>query len=155
MTNVAIMLTLLVGPYLLARTISAATGRELAPRSAAAWGAGFLFVFTGIGHFVQTEQLSWMLPDWVPQRILLIYATGVLEFLLAAGFFLKKTRRLTGISAIVILVLFFPANVYAALERIPMSGNEWGPAYLLVRAPLQAIIIAWIYWFVVRRPTSS
>ena len=45
---------------------------------------------------------------------------------------------------------FFPANVYAAFKHIPMSGNEWGPIYLLVRGPLQATIIAWVYWFVVK-----
>lgn len=151
MTNVVILLALLTGPYLLLRMISALTASSFDLGSAAAWGAGLLFVFTGIGHFVQTEQLTWMLPDWVPQRSLLIYATGVLEFAIAAGFFFKKSRRLAGIVAIVVLVAFFPANIYAAFKHIPMSGNEWGPVYLLVRAPLQAVILAWIYWLVLKR----
>ncbi|WP_081459325.1 DoxX family protein [Pseudoxanthomonas suwonensis] len=156
MTNIVIMLILLTGPYLLARSVSFFTGgRTINIRSAAAWGAGTLFIFTGIGHFVQTEQLTWMLPDWVPQRTFLIYATGVLEFVIAAGFFLKKTRWFSGVIAIVVLVVFFPANIYAAFKHIPMSGNEWGPIYLLVRGPLQAIIISWIYWFVAKKPNNS
>jgi hypothetical protein len=32
-----------------------------------------------------------------------------------------------------------------------MGGHEWGPVYLLIRAPLQAIILAWIYWFTIKR----
>lgn len=155
MTNILIILILLTGPYLLARTISALTGREIDTRAAAAWGAGLVFAFTGLGHFVQTEQLTWMLPEWVPQRTLLVYVTGVLEFVIAAGFIFRPTRWLAGVVAIVVLIAFFPANIYAAFQYIPMSGNEWGPVYLLVRAPLQAAIIFWIYWFVVKKTPNN
>lgn len=155
MTNIVIMLTLLVGPYLVVRSISALTGRTLNTRSAAAWGAGAMFLFTGMGHFVQTEQLTWMLPEWVPQRAFLIYATGVLEFIVAVGLFFRGTRWLAGVAAIVMLVGFFPANIYAAFMHIPMSGNEWGPIYLLLRAPFQAISVVWIYWFTVRAGTAT
>lgn len=153
MTNIAIMLILLTGPYLLVHSMAALTGRALAPRSAAAWGAGVLFMFTGLGHLMQTEQFTWMLPEWVPQRALLIYATGVLEFMIAAGFFFREIRWMSGVAALAVLVAFFPANIYAAFKHIPMSGNEWGPAYLLVRAPLQVAILLWIYRFVVRKPS--
>jgi uncharacterized membrane protein len=78
--------------------------------------------------------------------------TGALEFALAAGFLNEKYSRFTGSLASVILVLFFSVNVYAALNHIPMGGHAWGPVYLLVRAPLQAFILLWIYWFVIRRP---
>jgi hypothetical protein len=33
-----------------------------------------------------------------------------------------------------------------------MGGHEWGPVYLLIRAPLQAIIVFWVYWFTIRQP---
>jgi uncharacterized membrane protein len=54
--------------------------------------------------------------------------------------------------AAVVLVLFFPANVYAALNHVPMGGHAWGPVYLLLRAPLQVIILLWVYWFTIRQP---
>jgi uncharacterized membrane protein len=151
MTNIIIMLTLLVTPYLLAQVLSSSTSRTFDLKTAAVYGACLLFIFTGIGHFVKTEEMTWMLPEWVPQRTLLIYATGILEFAIAAGLFLKKTRWIAGVIAIVILIGFFPANIYAAFKQISMSGNEWGPVYLLVRTPVQLIIILWIYWFVVRK----
>lgn len=155
MTNIVIMLILLISPYLVARAIAAGQGRAPDAISAAAWGAGLVFTFTGIGHFAQTEQLTWMLPDWMPHRTLLIYLTGILEFVVAAGFFFKKTRGHAGVIAIVMLITFFPANVYAAFQRIPMSGNEWGPIYLLVRGPLQAVLVFWIYCFVVKKNNNS
>lgn len=149
MTNIIIMLVLLTGPYLLVRFLSP-KGWAIDLRGAAAWGAAALFVFTGIGHFVQTAQLTWMLPEWIPQRVLLVYVTGVLEFAIAGGLLVRRTRWAAGVAAIIVLVGFFPANVFAAFKQIPMSGNEWGPIYLLVRGPMQAVIIGWIYGFVVR-----
>jgi len=47
-------------------------------------------------------------------------------------------------------VAFFPANVYAALQHVPMGGHAWGPIYLLVRAPLQLFILWWIWAMVLR-----
>lgn len=155
MTTPIIMLVLMTAPYLVVRIASAVMHRDFAARSAAAIGLGILFVFTGIGHFIQTEPMAQMLPPWVPERTLLVYLTGILEFAIAAGFFLPKFRRFTGGVAGVVLVLFFPANIYAAINHIPMGGHAWGPMYLLIRAPLQIIILCWIYWFTIRRPEKT
>lgn len=84
------------------------------------------------------------------RKTLLVYLSGILEFAIAAGLIMKKARWLAGVIAIAVLIIFFPANVYAAFTRIPMSGNEWGPIYLLVRGPVQVVIIAWIYSLVIR-----
>jgi uncharacterized membrane protein len=54
-----------------------------------------------------------------------------------------------------VLILFFPANIYAAINHIPLGGHAWGPAYLLIRAPLQAIILFWVYWFTIRQPNTA
>ncbi|MDB5348485.1 MAG: hypothetical protein JWP89_6862 [Schlesneria sp.] len=152
MTTPLILLVLMTAPYLIVRAYASATKRPIDGRHAASVGAGLLFVFTGVGHFVETESMLQMLPPWVPYRGLLVYATGLLEFAIAVGFFVPTTRRATGWIAIGLLVLFFPVNVYAALNRIEMGGHSWGPAYLLIRAPLQVIILLWIYWFAVRAP---
>lgn len=152
MTTPIIMLVLMVTPYLIARMLSAVTQRHHDVRSAAAIGLGILFVFTGVGHFIQTESMAQMLPAWVPERTLLVYLTGGLEFAIAAGFLVPKSRRITGWVAATVLVLFFPANIYAAINHVPMGGHAWGPAYLLVRAPLQLIILFWVYFFTIRRP---
>ena len=155
MTTPIIMLVLMTAPYLLARAFSAVTHRDVDVRGAAAIGAGILFIFTGAGHFIQTEPMTQMLPPWVPERTLLVYLTGVLELAIAVGFLVPRTRRFTGWVAAAVLVLFFPANIYAALDHVPMGGHEWGPVYLLIRAPLQAIILFWVYWFTIRRPDAA
>ena len=134
-----VMLALMISPWLVLRT-----------RAAGAFGLGILFIFTGAGHFIQTEPMAQMLPELVPYRVPLVYLTGVLEFAIAAGFCVPATRRLAGWAAAAVLVLFFPANIYAAFAYVPMGGHAWGPVYLLIRAPLQAAIVAWVWWFTLR-----
>jgi uncharacterized membrane protein len=144
MTTPIIMLALMAGPWLVLRT-----------RDAAVIGLALLFLFTGSGHFLQTEPMTQMLPPWVPAPVALVYLTGVLEFAIAIALILPDTRRQAGWIAAVVLVLFFPANIYAAVNHVPMGGHAWGPAYLLVRAPLQFAILAWVYWFAIRRSPSA
>jgi uncharacterized membrane protein len=154
-TTPIIMLVLMTVPYLLVRAFSAVARRELDARGAAAIGAGILFIFTGVGHFLQTEPMAQMLPPWVPGRTLLVYLTGILELAIGVGFFVPRARRFAGWVAAGVLVLFFPANIYAAVNHIPMGGHAWGPVYLLIRAPLQAIILFWVYWFTIRQPGAA
>lgn len=138
------MLALMVGPWLGRRT-----------QAAGVLGLVLLFAFTASGHFLQTEVMAEMLPPWVPARVALVYATGVLELAIAIALLLPDTRRAAGWMAAAVLVLFFPANIYAAMNHVPMGGHAWGPVYLLVRAPLQLAILMWVYWFTIRRPRGA
>ncbi len=155
MTTPIIMLVLMMALYLVVRVLSAVTHRDFDARGAASIGLGVLFIFTGVGHFIQTGPMVQMLPPWVPDRVHLVYLTGVLELAIAIGFFFPKTRKFTGWVAAVVLVLFFPVNIYAAIKRIPMGGHAWGPVYLLIRTPLQAIILLWVYWVTIRQPNTA
>lgn len=91
-----------------------------------------------------------MLPPWFPLRLQLVYATGLLEFAVGIALFTTKYRELAAKLAIVIFIVFFPANIYAALNSIGLGGHQWGPIYLLIRAPLQIILIAWAYFLCVK-----
>ncbi len=95
-----------------------------------------------------------MLPPWVPVRIPLVYATGVLEIAAALVVLIPRLRKLVGWGLIAMLILFLPVNIYAAFNRIEMGGHEWGPIYLLIRVPLQLILIGWTWWMAVR-PTAA
>ena len=121
-------------------------GRNLRGRISLA----LVFLFTGVGHFIKTEPMSEMLPEWVPARVLLIYMSGVFELMAAVGLLIPRLRWITGIGLIVFPVSVFPANVYSAIEHTGLGGHEIGPAYLWVRLPLQLLLIAWTYTFAVR-----
>ncbi|BCO22375.1 hypothetical protein KUC14_12440 [Alteromonas sp. KC14] len=87
-----------------------------------------------------------MLPPWVPFRLLLIYLTGALELAVGLALFVPKLQNIAAKSAIAIFIIFFPANIYAALNATGLGGHQWGAIYLLIRTPLQLILIGWAYF---------
>ena len=90
------MLVLLTAPYAMVRLLTSMTAGKWDLQNAGAIVLALLFILTGIGHFTHTDSMSQMLPQWVPGRRAVIYATGVSEFAIAAGFLFRRTRRLTG-----------------------------------------------------------
>lgn len=144
MTTPLIMLAILAVPLAIVWNLRR-LGLRVSLDVAGVLGLVLLFLFTASGHFVQAQAMAEMLPPLVAAHVPLIYATGVLELALSLGIALPPTRRLAGLAAIAVLVLFFPANVYAAFAQVEMGGHTWGPVYLLIRAPLQVLLIAWTW----------
>lgn len=147
MVTPAIMVSLLILPWIV---VTVMRRDKEAKRSAGVLGVCLVFLFTGVGHFIKTEPMAQMLPGFVPLRTLGVIATGVLELLLALLILAPAARRAVGLCLIGMLVLFLPVNIYAAINRVPMGGHAWGIWYLAIRVPLQALLIAWIYYFAVR-----
>jgi uncharacterized membrane protein len=113
-------------------------------------GLAFVFAFAALGHFVRTDAMAEMIPPPVPQRRALIQVSGVFEFVLAILVLAWPKSHLVGLMIIGFLIAIFPSNVYAAVRRVDFGGHSAGPRYLLVRAPLQLLLILWTYWFVLR-----
>ncbi|MGX6649072.1 DoxX family protein [Maricaulaceae bacterium MS644] len=151
MTIELIILAILVTPFLATLAFVRAPSD---PRAIAAGRLGLAaaFVFFAAGHFMATQAMATMFPPFVPEPELIVYATGIVEALIAVGLVLPQTRRLAGMAAIIVFIAFFPANIYAAFMRADVIGHAWGPVYLLIRGPFQLLLIVWAWWFVVRRP---
>lgn len=145
-----IILILLISPLLFGFIKGQVTQQAINIKQYASIGLGITFVFFAIGHIVKTHGMVEMLPPWVPLRLQLVYATGLLEFAVGIALFTTKYRELAAKLAIVIFIVFFPANIYAAFNSIGLGGHQWGPIYLLIRAPLQIILIAWAYFLCVK-----
>jgi uncharacterized membrane protein len=118
----------------------------LAPPARARVGLSLFFAFTALGHFVRTQDMAQMLPPFVPYRTEIIYVTGLLELAGAIGVWIPRLRKLTGVCLGLMLVGLLPANVYAAVNRVPFGGHEMGLPYLLVRVPFQLFAIGWTYF---------
>ncbi|KPV95862.1 hypothetical protein AN214_02056 [Pseudoalteromonas sp. P1-9] len=145
-----LILILLTSPLLFGFIKGQVTRQVINIKQYASIGLGITFIFFAIGHIVKTHGMVEMLPPWVPLRLQLVYATGVLEFAVGIALFTTKYRELAAKLAIVIFIVFFPANIYAAINSIGLGGHQWGPIYLLIRAPLQIILIAWAYFLCVK-----
>ena len=147
-----IILAILSTPWTFARLIFQPTERRV---QAGLLGLALVFGFFSLGHFIRGDEMVQMLPAWVPERPLIILLTGILEVIIAVGLLIPRIQGLAAFTAIAVLVGFFPANIYAALNYTGMGGHAWGPEYLLIRTPLQAILIGWAYWFGLRMPAAS
>ena len=113
-----------------------------------------MLILTTIGHFKFTQGMAMMIPDFIPARTELVYSTGALEFVLAIGFLFPKYRYSIGVIFIAFLVLSLPANIYAAVKHVNYETADYtgkGLAYLWFRVPMQLFLIAWIFYFSVKK----
>ncbi|MBC7921006.1 MAG: DoxX family protein [Ferruginibacter sp.] len=141
------LLLLLVAPYLLLTLVgSYVAAFKLAPSTRARVGLSLFFVFTAVGHFIRPDEMSAMLPTFVPYRVEIIYLTGILELLGAMGVWIPRLVKLAGFCLILMLIGILPTNIYSAANRVDFGGHGSGLIYLLIRVPFQVFVIGWIYF---------
>ena len=83
MTTPLIVLTILFVPTLIAAVIAHRTATHGIINLGGVLGYAAAFAFFAVGHFVITDEMVSMLPDFLPARRPLVYATGLLEAELA------------------------------------------------------------------------
>lgn len=108
------------------------------------YAMGAFFIAAGIGHFIFTKFFLRIMPPYIPWHKAVVYLSGLVEIGLGALLFIPEFRSWAAWGVIALLVAVFPANLYhytsgGAGMRIP----GWA---LLLRLPLQAVLIGWAYW---------
>lgn len=107
-----------------------------------------MLVFTSIAHFIYTEGMAMMLPEFIPYKTEVIYLTGLIEIAAAIGLIIPRLRTVTAWLLILFFVLILPANIYSALEHIDYQNASYdgnSVSYLWFRVPLQILFIIWTY----------
>ena len=113
-----------------------------------------MFLFTGASHFTSMKyDFAAMIPAPLPNDLWVIYLSGVLEIAGTIGLLIPRTRKLAGICLVLLLVALFPANVYAALNEIPLRGEA--PTPLWLRGPMQLLFIGMVWWTSIKEPAST
>lgn len=108
------------------------------------WLLGIFFVVAGINHFRDPGFYLKMMPPYIPWHRAMVAISGVAESLLGLAVLYPKTRRLAGWGIIALLIAVFPANVY--MYGHPSLFPNIKPGALLIRLPLQGLMIAWAWW---------
>lgn len=108
-----------------------------------------MLLFTAIGHFVFTQGMSMMIPQFIPYKEIFVHLTGGFEILLAIGLLIPRFKYISGWALIIFLLLMLPANIYASVHNVnyqkgTFDGN--GLSYLWFRIPLQFLFIVWVYF---------
>lgn len=111
-------------------------------------GISVMLLFTALGHFLFTEGMTLMIPDFIPFKKELVYFTAIIEILGAIGLHITQFRPLIAWLLILFFILILPANINASIRHInyqnaTFEGN--GLTYLWFRIPLQTLFILWIY----------
>jgi uncharacterized membrane protein len=137
---------LLIGTLLAFRSLGYVGVRPMRSwKTAARYALAVMFVFTSVSHFTSTRaDLVQMVPDVLPAPEFLVTVTGVLELLGAIGLLWPRTARYAGGGLTALLIVMFPANVYAAQEGLVIAGTEATPLWF--RFLVQVAFISLLLW---------
>lgn len=111
------------------------------------WLLALIMVGGGVNHFLSPDVYVAMMPAALPWPLELVYVSGVFEVLGGLGLLLPQTRRLAAWGLIALFVAIFPANLNMALNHLPLGGKPVPLWALWARLPLQAVLIAWAWWY--------
>jgi uncharacterized membrane protein len=104
-------------------------------------------VTVGVLHFVFPAPFAHIVPAYLPAPFVLVYLSGVAEIAGGLGLIVERTRRAAGYGLIALYVAVFPANINMAVNDIGLGDQPVSPLLLWLRLPLQAVFIAWAYWY--------
>jgi uncharacterized membrane protein len=131
---------------LVVQILATLLARWFAPwKDAARIGLAIMFFFTAGSHFSSLKyDLAEMIPPPLTGALWMVYLTGVLEAAGALGLLIPSLRRTAAWGLAALLVVLFPANVYAAVAGVTLGGAAATPLWF--RAPLQAFWLG-VLWF--------
>ena len=107
---------------------------------------GAFFLVAGSLHFLKPKPYAATVPDALPRKLEIVYASGVAE--IAGGVGVLAGRRAAGWWLIATLVAVFPANVNMAVNADRFRAVP--EALLWARLPVQGLLIAWVWRVAVR-----
>ena len=102
-----------------------------------------VYIVAGINHFVRPRMYQKIIPPYLPVPKALNYAAGAAEALLGVALLFPAIRAEAAWGIIALLVMVFPANWYM-YRQASFGIPRW---LLLLRLPLQGVLIAWAWWY--------
>jgi len=109
-----------------------------------------LFIVGGVAHFLATDYYIKIMPPYLPYHRELVLLSGAFEVALGLLLLVPTTSRLAAWGLIALLVAVFPANVYMYQHA---AGFSVPPTVLLLRLPIQGVLILWAFAYARRPPT--
>jgi uncharacterized membrane protein len=104
-----------------------------------------LFAFAGTMHFVIPASYVSIMPRALPMPLALVYLSGAAEIAGGLGLLPRRTRRAAGIGLVLLLVAVWPANLQMLLNAQAAGAPAWQQALLMLRLPLQLLLIFWLW----------
>jgi uncharacterized membrane protein len=121
--------------------------RTVAPLTKDIAALACLFITSGTTHLVKPEVFEPLVPNSLPRRRELIYASGVAELACAAGLLHPRTRRYAGFASAALLLAILPGNVQMSANYGKRAQRKGTPAAqaafvgTVARLPMQLPLI--------------
>lgn len=113
-------------------------------RKIALVAAALLYVTAGVLHFRYPGSYVKIVPPFMPQRLAMVYVSGMAEIAGGIGLLIPPLRRAAAWGLVALLIAVFPANIYMAVDRAA-AGRL--PVWLLwARLPVQSVLVWWVLW---------
>ena len=106
---------------------------------------GAFFIVAGVTHFTNEAFFTSIVPPYLPWPVAIVYVSGVAEIALGVLLMIPASTALAGWGLIALLIVVFPANLHMAMN--PGLYPATSPTALLIRLPVQGVLIALAYWF--------
>ena len=103
------------------------------------------FVAAGLNHFINPAFYLKIMPPYLPWHLFLVHLSGFFEVALGVLLLLPAFTRASAWGLIALLIAIFPANIQMAIN--PQLYPDIPSIALWLRLPLQAVFIAWAYWY--------
>ena len=103
------------------------------------------FVTAGVLHFVFPATYISVMPPWLGWHAALVAISGAAECAGGIGVLVPWTRRWAGWGLLALCVAVLPANVQMLIDGFAVGKSAWIIALLVVRLPLQALLMLWIW----------
>jgi uncharacterized membrane protein len=111
------------------------------------------FVLAGFNHFRNEYFYVTIMPPYLPWHLFLVYLSGFFEIAFGILLAIPRQEAIAAWGLIALLIAVFPANIHMAVhaELYP----QFSATALWARLPLQAILIAWTYWYTKKSELQS
>lgn len=110
-------------------------------------------IIVGITHFLKADQYARIVPPIFPPLVS-VYISGFFEILGGIGLLIPWLSVAAAWGLVALFVAVFPANIYLALHNIQIDGIPHSLTLYWLRLPLQAVLLAWAYWYT-RQPEAQ
>lgn len=111
-------------------------------------------ITVGIIHFVKPAPFVKIMPPQLPYPLELVYISGFFEILGGIGLLIPLVSVAAAWGLVALFIAVFPANINMTVNNIELEGIPHNPALYWARLPLQAVLLAWAWWYT-RNPMAQ
>ncbi|MBD2560919.1 MULTISPECIES: DoxX family protein [Nostoc] len=104
-------------------------------------------IVVGVTHFLVPEEYAKIVPPQLPYPLGLVYLSGFYEILGGIGLLVPPVSQAAAWGLLALFIAVYPANINMAVNLIKIEHIPNSPWLHVVRLPLQAVLIAWAWWY--------